>query len=639
MISKISFFKLTRDEMKKLSWLTAVQLLVFGLLIPFRVLVVMAASVSDEYLQKNPEEILQSFYRITGFDCPEVTFVILCAGILCALCAFGYVHSSVKLDFYHSLAIRRERLFASKAAGSAMTFAVAYLSSQILSLLVGALYGVTSAGVVLEVAAASLEGILVFLCSYAGALVAVMLTGKMLTTVLAIGVFGLYVPMMELMVIMFREVFLPTFLGSSGWRGRETLSYSSPWAFCLLGSDNTGISGCQGLTGCWPGAGYLCQIVAITVILMLIAVILYRKRKTECAGNALAFRKLEGIIKILLAVPTALLAATAAYEGFCSIGWELVFLVFFGALACVIMEFIYRNDIRQSLRHKWQIAVTVCVSALIFCGFRFDLFGYNSYLPQKEEVTSMAVEHYYGDFIYMIDGKPVKLYDSGDSVNIKKILDYLETENFDELYQLAVNGVESSRQQDPYADTVYAAFKYTTVNGKEIYRNYCVDTKLFCDAMDQILKQQEVREKYFPILGWDDSYIDGISGIYCNLPSLWLSDEGELPGPEDSRTDDADTEEFADEEYEDAEYVDTDSFLSLMVSVSDIDRLLEAYRQDLQEMSFYDCLWPTGTLGFDRRIQGDFTMQTSYEFYPLSPAFTRTLQLLKEIGIPRQSKG
>lgn len=42
MISKISFSKLVRDEMRKLNWLLAVQILVFGLLIPFRVLMELA---------------------------------------------------------------------------------------------------------------------------------------------------------------------------------------------------------------------------------------------------------------------------------------------------------------------------------------------------------------------------------------------------------------------------------------------------------------------------------------------------------------------------------------------------------------------------------------------------------------------
>ncbi len=47
MTSKISFSKLIRSEMRQLTWLTAIWGLVFGLLIPFRVLMVMSVASSN----------------------------------------------------------------------------------------------------------------------------------------------------------------------------------------------------------------------------------------------------------------------------------------------------------------------------------------------------------------------------------------------------------------------------------------------------------------------------------------------------------------------------------------------------------------------------------------------------------------
>lgn len=45
--------------------------------------------------------------------------------------------------------------------------------------------------------------------------------------------------------------------------------------------------------------------MAITALLFCLALVLYRYRKSETAGSALAFVRLEGIIKILIAVPVA----------------------------------------------------------------------------------------------------------------------------------------------------------------------------------------------------------------------------------------------------------------------------------------------------------------------------------------------
>lgn len=74
------------------------------------------------------------------------------------------------------------------------------------------MYGVCSACVIFEMALATVEGILCFLCSYAGALLAVMLTGKMLSTFLAIGVMGCYFPLVWLLGIGIQEIFYHTAL-------------------------------------------------------------------------------------------------------------------------------------------------------------------------------------------------------------------------------------------------------------------------------------------------------------------------------------------------------------------------------------------------------------------------------------------
>lgn len=123
------------------------------------------------------------------------------------------------------------------------------------------------------------------------------------------------------------------------------LRYTSPWAFCILILwESEGVSGQipYGLTGRWPGITQLCELTAIFVLLTLTALALYRRRRSEVSGAALAFHRLEGEIKILLAV----------------------------------------------------------LAALIFFPIRYDVFGYNTYLPAKEETAGMAVESSESRFTY-----------------------------------------------------------------------------------------------------------------------------------------------------------------------------------------------------------------------------------------------
>ena len=125
MISRISFSKLTWDETKKLTWLGAFQFLLFFFLIPFRMLLILTLRNTENSWQEM-QTPLETMAGQMGFGHIENTVFILGAGILCALVAFSYVHSQVKLDFYHSLALRRETLFAVKYLAGFLTFAIPY---------------------------------------------------------------------------------------------------------------------------------------------------------------------------------------------------------------------------------------------------------------------------------------------------------------------------------------------------------------------------------------------------------------------------------------------------------------------------------------------------------------------------------
>ena len=98
---------------------------------------------------------------------------------------------------------------------------------------------------------------------------------------------------------------------------------------------------------------------------MLAALALYHRRRSEVSGAALAFQRLEGVIKILLAVLAALVAALIASE-LDSVFWEIAFILLFSALGCMVMEFIYRWDIHLVLQHKEHIVISAVLAALMF---------------------------------------------------------------------------------------------------------------------------------------------------------------------------------------------------------------------------------------------------------------------------------
>ncbi|MCD7716611.1 MAG: DUF6449 domain-containing protein [Lachnospiraceae bacterium] len=676
MTSKISFSKLVRTEMRQMNWLLAVQMVAFVLVFPFRTLMVMAIRQNEQVnYGRATYSVAEQFSRNVGLGHMENTGVILCAGILCALAAFAYIHSQTKQDFYHSLALKREGLFGAKYVSSTLTFVIPYLISQLLVILVGLFYQAATLKVVLEILLASVQGILFFLCSYAMTLVAMMLTGNFLTTMLGIGVFGAYLPIMNLIVESFQEVFWDTRIADYTYSSAYIQKWSSPWAWCMYATGRKH-SGTTGVTGQIPGVGDLCQLVAIAAVLTLVALALYRVRKTEAGGRALAFPPLEPVIKILVMVPVSLVAGLIANQMIESVAFELLFILLFGALICVVIEFIYRVDIRQVLAHKWQFAVGAVLACAIFFAFRFDVTGYNSYLPAEDELQSMSLTSYFGTYIAYDDEGGIAY-----SRTMRERLDAIEWEDFDSIYQLAADAVEIEKgndaDEDLGQDYSYVYFKFHLTNGKEVYRCYRVNTEQFNEVMNELIRNEEFLEMYYPICNWDEEIMSKITSIYC-----WFYgyDEEELFGEpeedadtEDADTEDADTEnlnaedaedvgaeselsedavsaesesltemeETVTDEPEDAEdtasaastvsgnveyyYTDVYTDINITVPVSMLSELVEAYVKDLKSLSYEEIRETVNEINF-------YYEQTYVnESYPINENFTNTLEVLKKV--------
>ena len=630
MTSRISFSKLVKDEWRKLSWLMAVQLLGFLMLIPFRVLLVLESAANNNEKWNWEIDLAQQFYWNFGLGLKENTFAVLVAGIVVAVCTFSYLFSSEKLDFLHSLPVKRTQLLAVKVTGSTLTFAAAWLTALLLGLLIGAVYGVCSADVVKETVFVFIRGMLHFFCSYAAALIGIMLTGKLLTAVLACFSLGFYMPMLVYLGIALQQIFLKTTF-SYNWDINSWLPYTSPWAFCFLEHE---AKMQKGLTGYLPSFGNLCQLLALAAFLFLIAAGLYRIRQTEAAGRALAFKKTEGMVKVLITVPIAILSALLAHEMFEQLVWELGFLVLFGMLACMIMELIYRWDIRLVLKKKLHMILTIGIAAVIFLGVRFDVTGYNTYLPEKEEIQAMAIKDNYYTFFYDIEYK-----DEYAHYRVtRELMDYLETENFDQIYEIVSDAVKSGHAADGlYEDdgSCYVYVKYHLKNGKEIYRGYQMRRTQYRAFMDELIKDEAFRKKYYPILGWEEeTYV--YEYAYLSAPREYLTqftEEGET-AKRTLETSEGEQEGYLDVSAEFKTDQAENYHIDLNIPKEDVWKVVESYQKELHEASYTEILDIKGYLNFyfDYDDNGD-VLYSGVDNYPIPYTFEETLSLLDEIWV------
>lgn len=623
MTSKISFSNLVRRECKLLNWLFAISALVCALVMPFYTWLILNVRSTENIKYEYDWNLQEVFGILTGFDQPELGILVLAAGVACALAAFSYLHSTVKIDFYHSLAIRREQLFAVKMVSSVIVFWVPFVICQILCFVIGLFYGAASWTALAELLAATLLYFLYFMVSYAGTLLAIMLTAKMVTTFFALLTLAGYVPLILLIVLALQELFWPNTLNNFNSLIESLLNYSSPWAFCMAGfSEEAG--GRMGMTGRWPLPEYLCQLVAVAVILLLICIGLYRIRRSESVGKALAFGRTEPVIKILLTVLAALAGGIFANLMELNLVGEVVFLILAGALACMVMEFIYRADIRQALAHKSHILVTIVLAAGIFFFMKYDMTGYNAYIPDRDEVVAMSVRDNLLQIQYDLGNGYPKAYQT--TLN-QELLDYMETEQVDQLYELAAEGAAYAKSDRlGWAEgKIWAGVKYRLNSGKEIYRTYWIDETKYLAAMDELIKDSDFRQKVFPILTWDEKLVrsltaevylsDAQSGLLYAMSQSEEHDDKDALEARAARLSDEEREEIQNKIYEET------------LSSQTLWQVVQAYQKDLQKLSYNEIAEAYGELNFGRSEKTG----CYYGGYPLDEQFEETMQVLADI--------
>ena len=147
-----------------------------------------------------------------------------------------------------------------------------------------------------------------------------------------------------------------------------------------------------------------------------------------------------------------------------------------------------------------------------------------------------------------------------------KVLDALAIEDFTPVYEMAKAGIEQTPSAD-WTDEREIKVKYCLKNGTSVYRRYRIDQELYYEKMDELQKQEDFRTLCYPILTWEDTQ---------QISSLEFS----------VYTGDLETLGLSDIKRSDQEISDSEAEFTLHISGKDMDQVIEAYRKDLETVSY-----------------------------------------------------
>lgn len=494
MTSKISFFNLCRENLKRRIWLLVLSVLVFFVSMPLAMMIALQNVAAREITEERCLEIFSSLLGM-GFNS------VLAAGfaILCAVAGFSWLFSKKKVDLYHSLPVRRETIFAACYVNGILLYLIPYLVSCLICLMIISRY-LTLTGNLLSLVGITIGvNILFFLFFYNLMLAAVMLTGNMLNCLLTGGVLFVYAIAVRGLLSLYLMAYINTYYGMGNIL--EEMRFTSPLMAILyfvdrfVSYDDVVISYATGGTF----ALYLLQCAVLMALAGVIALLLYKKRPSEAAGKSIAFVKILNLYRILLVIPLSL-GSGIFFEALVDTNsdgvgtaWMIFGLIFGLVLSHGFIEVLFQMDIRGMFSYKKQLLATAAVVFLLAFSIRGDWYGISSSMPKWENVSSMAVyipslsEGY--SYVRRYKGEEVSYSESDYCLETMELINPL-------IYEFAEKGNEFSNQkeQDGEAARNYYVVKYNLKNGRKIYRQYWLDKKQADSYLEEIYNSQEYKE-------------------------------------------------------------------------------------------------------------------------------------------------
>ncbi len=489
---KYVFWADTFENMKRRNWVFWLSFLTFFCYFPGYLLLSLnnirsryegADSAGLIVMQQRMDEIVETLFLLNGF----MPVLVIGLAVLIGMQGFVYLHNKRQVDFYHSQPVSRKRRFVVLWFNGIVIFIAAYLVNMVLGIAVAAVFGSVSGVVLTGAVKASLLYLLLFLGIYHLAIMAVLLTGNTLVSLLAMGLLLGYELAARAMAVVMGANFFITY--GNGQENEIFATWFSPivdiYKYIILGDNRTNH---------WAYADETISYGKTVVELLILAVafgaisfFLYQKRASESHGKSISFGGIKEFLRFaLLLVFGSFCTFAVYYVAGGNVVLGMVGAVFSVALGHAVIQLIYEVDFR-AIRKKWVTAtISLAVVVVVFLGFKYDWTGYDSRIPRQAKVESvyitLAAESFGNSNYVMMDG--TEIYHQYKARR-------MEITDLDTIYKLLDNRerVKRTTRFDGNYEMVEMSFRMK--NGKTQYRRFYLNYEENLGLLDEIYHMEE----------------------------------------------------------------------------------------------------------------------------------------------------
>lgn len=618
MISKNLFFKLIKQDFKKRIWCPILIFVLCFLGLEVRMLMDMEGFIRNPGAQ--PYDIVTYIREyFFGREALTMSIIVCLIAFLCGISGYAYLHSKVQLDLYHSLPVSRTQFFWARYLSGILQFFIPFAINVVVC--AGIAVGRKAFAADSIPAIVSFIGIelIIFILTYSVTVIAAGLTGNIIISILGTGVLFAYSTGIELLIYLMSARFFDTY---TVYNSRAHFALNDKiWCFSPLSMimkffsspNNTTMEDAQKFFK--YDTSYVWVLVVAAILFSLLAYVIFMKRASEAAGKSIAFRVAEPIIKTMVVIPGAFFAGFF----FCSIsyntdtdGWFLFGVIFGFFVICILMEIIYRMDLRGALMHKKQFLFNAACTAFVFAIFRYDITGFDTYVPADGQMQSCAVSidlmslrqeiemndfgsHYLSAPQYRMANMKLQGNPSVMELARKAAKEQLVYHQFDyyEGIEESSEYIETLERQQNYR---YIDFGFRLLNGKTIYRKYTID---LADA-DTVRLLSDIFNDYNYKIGATPVFNDGWKIAFDSV-------------------------------------ICENNFMTSNITLTPEkqSKLIETYQKEYTKLTLDAVMHtlPVGTVDFRVRNRSDKYRDSSYSGdMCIYPQFTETIALIKEYG-------
>lgn len=475
----------------------------------------------------SPLETRQAYYTVLSYGVPVISIVY---AILCAMAVWSYLYNARSVGMMHTLPVRREGLFVTNVLSGLTMMAIPYAVTGVLLVLVSLLFGgFEPVGVLVTVLGVMGESLFFFgLATFCAFIV-----GNVFMLPTLYGLLNFIAVLTDFMVNLLAQGFCfglnSSYSGTVEWLSPVVYlvqkispnnTYETQWVTDRLGGQRyeTSVLTSVTLENGWLIAAY----AAAGAALLGLAWLLYRRRRSESAGDVVAVGWMKPVFRYGCAAYSAILGGRLLYallwDSFQSSRYFTVLpmilcMIAGGAIGYYAASMLLAKTPRV-FKTTWKGMLAVALGCAALCGaMKCDLFGVVRRVPAPDSVKLVNV-YAAGSNYYLTPGKDDALIEKVRTLHQTIIDDkdyimstaegrsvYMETE--EDSYTIGAPAAESVSTSVSSFTNTSIRFTYTLNSGLKVerrYRLYLTSGRMAQEGtydylLDQLINSPEMRQK------------------------------------------------------------------------------------------------------------------------------------------------